>query len=100
MVILVERCLALIVKNLEEIKRHRFTNTFIIDSKPVMAATQENNFKNPNRNTRNKKKKPKRNPAATLGYYSYQQVPGRKDNYIFFWGYRTFAKIPTKQKAA
>ncbi|MCD6595337.1 hypothetical protein J7L68_06660 [bacterium] len=65
-----------------------------------MAATQENNFKNPNRNTQNKKKKPKRNPAATLGYYSYQKVPGRKDNYIFFWGYRTFAKIQTKQKAA
>ena len=64
-------------------------NTFIIDSKSVMAATQENNFKNPNRNTRNKKKKQKRNPNATLGYYSYQKMPGRKDNYMFFWGYRT-----------
>ena len=28
---------------------------FILDSKPVMAATKENNFKNPNRNTRNKR---------------------------------------------
>lgn len=62
---------------------------FIMDSKPVMAATRQNNFKNPRRNTRNKHKKPKRNPSATLGYYSYQQVAGKKDNYIFFWGYRS-----------
>lgn len=62
---------------------------FIMDSKPVMAATRENNFKNPRRNSRNKHKKPKRNPSATLGYYSYQEVDGKKDNYIFFWGYRT-----------
>ena len=62
---------------------------FILDSKPVMAATRENNFKNPNRNTRNKRKKPKHNPSATLCYYSYQQVNGKKDNFIFFWGYRT-----------
>lgn len=62
---------------------------FIMDSKPVMAATRQNNFKNPKRNTRNKHKKPKRNPSATLGYYSYQEVNGKKDNYIFFWGYRT-----------
>ena len=31
--------------------------TFIIDSKPVLAATRDNNFKNPNRNCRDKKKK-------------------------------------------
>jgi len=62
---------------------------FMLDSKPVMAATRENNFKNPNRNTRNKRKKPKRNPSATLCYYSYQKVNGEKDNFIFFWGYRT-----------
>jgi hypothetical protein len=60
-----------------------------MDSKPVMAATRENNFKNPKRNTRNKNKKPKRNPSAALGYYSYQEIDGKKDNYIFFWGYRT-----------
>ncbi len=66
---------------------------FIADSKPVMAATRENNLKNPNRNTRNKKKKPKRNPAATLGYYSYQTTRGKKDNYTFFWGYRTHAIV-------
>lgn len=61
----------------------------IVDSKPVMAATRENNFKNPKRNTRNKHRKAKHNPAATLSYYSHQTVSGRKDNFIFFWGYRT-----------
>jgi hypothetical protein len=61
----------------------------ILDSKPIMAATKQNNFKNPKRNTKNKKKKPKRNPSATLSYYSYQEVNGKKDNFIFFWGYRT-----------
>jgi len=62
---------------------------FVLDSKPVMAATRENNFKNPSRNTRNKEKKPKRNPQATLGYYSCQVIDGKKENLIFFWGYRT-----------
>lgn len=62
---------------------------FIMDSKPVMAASRDNNFKNPNRNTRNKSKQPKRNPAASLSYYSYQEINGKKDNFIFFWGYRT-----------
>ncbi|MFC2140626.1 transposase, partial [Candidatus Auribacterota bacterium] len=65
------------------------TNIFFIDSKPVMAASRENNFKNPKRNTYDKTKQPKRNPAATLSYYSYQSVRGKKDNFIFFWGYRT-----------
>jgi hypothetical protein len=64
-------------------------DTFIIDSKPLMAATKDNNFKNPNRNTTNKEKKPKRNPAATLSYYSYQNINGTKKNPLFFWGYRT-----------
>jgi len=64
-------------------------NILIVDSKPVMAATRENNFKNPKRNSRNKHRKPKHNPYATLGYYSYQTVSGKKDNFIFFWGYRT-----------
>ena len=61
----------------------------IIDSKPVMAATKENNLKNPNRNSRNKHKKPIRNPWATLGYYSCQVINGKKENMLFFWGYRT-----------
>jgi hypothetical protein len=66
---------------------------FILDSKPVMAATKENNFKNPNRNTTNKTKKPKRNPRATLSYYSCQVINGKKENMIFFWGFRTHALI-------
>jgi hypothetical protein len=63
-------------------------DTFLIDSKPVMAATKENNFKNPKRNAKDKSKKPKRNPGATLSYYAYQQLSGKKD-FMFFWGYRT-----------
>ena len=64
-------------------------DTFIIDSKPVMAATKENNLKNPQRNTTNKFKIPKRNPAAALSYYSYQKTSADKKSFIFFWGYRT-----------
>lgn len=64
-------------------------DVLIVDSKPVMAATRENNFKNPKRNSRNKNLKARRNPSATLGYYSYQTISGKKDNFIFFWGYRT-----------
>jgi len=69
---------------------------FILDSKPVMATTKENNFKNPNRNTKDKTRKPKRNPTATLSYYSCQLINGQKENTIFFWGYRTHA-IVTKE---
>jgi len=62
---------------------------FIMDSKPVGAATKENNHKNPNRNLTNKNKKPHRNPQATLGYYShYEKSDGSKIT-EFFWGYRT-----------
>jgi transposase len=71
-------------------------DTFIMDSKPIMAATKHNNFKNPNRNTTNKYNKPKRNPAATLGYYCYQNINGIKKNHLFYWGYRTHV-IVTKQ---
>lgn len=63
-------------------------DTFIIDSKPVMAATKENNCKNHNRNIRDKTRKPKRNPAATLGYHTHQKLAGQKQ-YTLFWGYRT-----------
>jgi hypothetical protein len=66
---------------------------FIMDSKPVMAATKENNFKNPNRNTMNKNKIPKRNPRATLSYYSCQMVNDNQKNMLFFWGYRTHALV-------
>jgi len=66
---------------------------FMLDSKPIQAATKENNFKNPNRNTTNKAKKPKRNPRATLSYYSCQVINGKKQNMIFFWGFRTHAVV-------
>jgi len=66
---------------------------FILDSKPIQAATKENNFKNPNRNTTNKAKKPKRNPWATLSYYSCQVINGKKQNMVFFWGFRTHAVV-------
>jgi len=66
---------------------------FILDSKPVMAATKENNLKNPTRNTTNKNKIPKRNPRATLSYYSCQIVNGNKKNMLFFWGYRTHTLV-------
>jgi len=69
---------------------------FILDSKPIQAATKQNNFKNPNRNTTNKTKRPKRNPRATLSYYSCQVINGKKQNMIFFWGFRTHA-IVTKE---
>ena len=69
---------------------------FMLDSKPIQAATKENNFKNPNRNTTNKTKKPKRSPRATLSYYSCQVINGKKQNMIFFWGFRTHA-IVTKE---
>ena len=59
-------------------------DTFLIDSKPVLAATRENNPKNPDRNLTNKEKKPKRNPAATLGYFAKAPDGGVE----FFWGYR------------
>jgi len=78
------------------IKKILSLNTFILDSKPIMAATRENNFKNPKRNTKDKFKIPKRNPNATLSYYSYQTTAGKKNNFIFFWGYRTHV-IVSKQ---
>jgi hypothetical protein len=68
-------------------------NEFILDSKPIQAATKENNFKNPKRNTKNKTKKPKRNPRATLGYYSCQVTNGKKENMMFFWGFRTHTVV-------
>ncbi len=66
---------------------------FMLDSKPIQAATKENNFKNPGRNTTNKSKKPRRNPRATLSYYSCQVINGKKQNMIFFWGFRTHAVV-------
>ena len=58
--------------------------TFIMDSKPVLAATRENNLKNSDRNLTDKGKKPKRNPQATLCYLA--KSPDHSTTY--FWGYR------------
>jgi len=60
-------------------------DTFILDSKPILAATKENNPKNKDRNITRKEQKPKRNPDATLGYFA--KEPG--GSLSFFWGYRT-----------
>ena len=60
-------------------------DTFILDSKPVLAATKENNPKNPDRNLTKKDQKPARNPDATLGYLA--KEPGGSSS--FFWGYRS-----------
>jgi hypothetical protein len=60
-------------------------DTFLMDSKPVLAATRDNNPKNPDRNLTDKEKKPLRNPAATLGYLAKAPGGGKE----FFWGYRT-----------
>jgi len=64
------------------------------DSKPLKANTVENNPKNPNR-CLDKKRKIKRNPAATLDYYSYikQSVDGGKRQLAYFWGYRTHVLV-------
>jgi len=67
-------------------------DTFIIDSKPVLAATRENNPKNSDRNLTDKEKKPKRNHDATLGYFS--KAPDSSTS--FFWGYRNHV-IVTKE---
>jgi hypothetical protein len=71
-------------------------NITAVDSKPIKALTKHNNPKNPYRELKNKKKKIKRNPKATLGYYSY--VPAtdpetQKKNFTFFWGYRSHAIV-------
>lgn len=65
----------------------------IADSKPVKANTRHNNQKNPNRSL-DKEHKIRRNPKASLGYYSYLKQPnGSKKDFTFFWGYRTHVLI-------
>jgi len=62
----------------------------IADSKPIKANTKHNNPKNPNRKL-DKTIKIKRNPMATLSYYSYLKQPfgDKKKEFTWFWGYRT-----------
>jgi len=64
-------------------------DTFIIDSKPVLAATSDNNPKNSGRNLTKKEKIPKRNPEATLAVFA----KNPNDSLLFFWGYRTHVII-------
>jgi hypothetical protein len=67
-----------------------------VDSKPVKALTKHNNPKNPSREMKNKNRKIKRNPRATLGYYSYVSTTDpqtRKKHFTFFWGYRNHAIV-------
>jgi len=73
---------------------HVSTDILIGDSKPVRANTMHNNPKNPSRSLE-KDRKIERNPAASLGYYSYikQSCPGKKRQHVYFWGYRTHVLI-------
>ncbi len=74
-----------------------------VDSKPIKALTRHNNPKNPHRELKNKNKKIKRNPKATLGYYSYVPMTDpqtRKKQFVFFWGYRSHAVIDAKSGLA
>ena len=70
------------------------TDIIIGDSKPIKANTKHNNPKNPNRSL-DKKKKIKRNPSASFGYYSYIKQPtvDKKKQFSFFWGYRTHVLV-------
>lgn len=71
-------------------------NITAVDSKPIKALTKHNNPKNPHRDLKNKNKKIKRNPKATLGYYSYVPTTDpetKKKTFSFFWGYRSHAIV-------
>lgn len=71
-------------------------NITAVDSKPIKALTKHNNSKNPRRELKNKNKKIKRNPKATLGYYSYVTTDDpqtQKKHFTFFWGYRSHAIV-------
>jgi len=70
---------------------HVSLSRILADSKPVKAATRDNNPKNPRRKL-NKHKKPKRNPDATLSYYSHEIRQGKKKT-TYFWGYRTHVLV-------
>ena len=72
---------------------HSSIQSVSIDSKPVLAPTRENNPKYHQRNLTNKHDQPKRNPDATLGYYStHIDYTGKKIT-DFRWGYRTHSII-------
>jgi len=71
-------------------------NITAVDSKPIKALTKHNNPKYPHRELKDKNKKIKRNPKATLGYYSYVPITDpetKKKRFTFFWGYRSHAVV-------
>ncbi len=73
------------------------------DSKPVKALTKHNNPKNPSRDQKNKNKKIKRHPKATLGYYSYVPTTDpetQNKHFTFFWGYRSHTVVDTESGLA
>lgn len=72
------------------------SNTVAIDSKPIKANTKENNIKNPNRNVKDKHRKPTADPYAALGYYCASNEQTDKKALHFFWGYRNHAIVDTK----
>lgn len=73
---------------------HVTADILIGDSKPIRANSRHNNPKNPNRSL-DKTKKIRRNPAVTLGYYSYIKQPSadKKKQFAYFWGYRTHVLV-------
>jgi hypothetical protein len=78
-------------------------NITAIDSKPVKALTRHNNPKNSRRDLKNKNRKIKRSPKATLGYYSYLPATDpitQKKIFAFFWGFRSHAIVDTESGLA
>ena len=69
------------------------SSTVVIDSKPVKALTRHNNPKYIRRNNTDKTKKPRRNPDATLSYYTSTMTKSGVKKPVFFWGFRTHAII-------
>ncbi len=72
------------------------TDIVAIDSKPIQANTKENNIKNPNRNVKDKNRKPAADPNAALGYYCSSNENPSKKVLHFFWGYRNHAIVDVK----
>jgi hypothetical protein len=78
-------------------------NITAVDSKPIKALTKHNNPKNPHRDQKNKNRKIKRHPKATLGYYSYVPTTDpqtHKKQFTFFWGYRSHAIVDAQSGLA
>ena len=82
----------------KEIYASKLPESIAIDSKPVKANTKENNPKAFKKNLSDKKKKPKRNEQATLGYFSKSNDENtHKETIIFYWGYRIHIIVDPKK---